>query len=102
MTRLWGQQTFRSGVDEVGKTFQAPADRPIVDAVAAVARERGVGMSRVSLAWVLRHPAVAAPIVGAANSHHLADAGAALDLELSDHEVRCLEESYLPQPPCWY
>jgi hypothetical protein len=37
---------------------------------------------------------VAAPIVGATNSHHLPDAVAALDLELSDEEVRTLEQPY--------
>ncbi len=89
-------------MDEVAKTFDSPADQPIVEAVEAVARERGVGMAQLALAWVLRHPAVAAPIVGATKPHHLADAVAALDLELNDDEVRRLEEPYLPQSPSWY
>ena len=38
---------------------------PIVDAVQQVAEARGIPMAQVALAWVLRNPVVAAPIVGA-------------------------------------
>ena len=44
-------------------------------------------MAQIALAWVLKHPVVDAPIVGATKEHHLADAAAALDLELTDDEV---------------
>ena len=37
-------------------------------------------MAQVALAWVLQHPVVSAPIVGATKPHHLADAVAALDV----------------------
>ena len=40
-----GQQTARAAVDEVAKSFDSPADRPIVEAVEAVAAERGVSMA---------------------------------------------------------
>ena len=72
-------------------------DQPIVEAVEAVAEERGVSMAQIAMAWVLRNPVVAAPIVGATKPHHLADAVAALDVKLSDEEVRRLEEPYVPQ-----
>lgn len=45
---------------------------------------------------------VAAAIVGATKPRHLADAVAALDLELSEGDVLRLEEPYLPQLPYWY
>jgi aryl-alcohol dehydrogenase-like predicted oxidoreductase len=54
-------------------------------------------MAQVALAWVLRNPVVAAPIVGATKPHHLPDAVAALDIRLS--EIRMLEESYAPHLP---
>jgi aryl-alcohol dehydrogenase-like predicted oxidoreductase len=56
-------------------------------------------MAQVALAWVLKNPVVAAPIVGATKSHHLADAAAAVDVHLTDDEIRTLEEPYTPQLP---
>ncbi len=53
-------------------------------------------MAQVALAWVLRNPAVTAPIIGPTKPHHLADAVAALDVELTDDEARALEEPYGP------
>ena len=97
--RPWGERTARMDHDPVGHRFDIDEDAPIVDAVQAVAEARAVPMAQVALAWVLRHPAVTAPIVGATKPHHLSDAAAALDLELSDDEVTALEEHYRPHVP---
>ncbi|MCA4133440.1 aldo/keto reductase [Arthrobacter sp. M4] len=102
LTRPWGQQTARSDVDAVARTFDSPADQPIIEAVERVADARGVSMAQIALSWVLRNPAVSAPIVGATKPHHLADAVAALDVRLSDEEVAQLEAPYRPQSPYWY
>ena len=56
-------------------------------------------MAQVALAWVLRHPVVTAPIVGATRPQHLADAVAALDVHLTDEEIRTLEKPYGPHTP---
>ena len=53
--------------------------------------------AQVALAWVARHPAVVAPIVGATKPHHLDDAVASVDLELTDDEVAQLEAPYTPR-----
>jgi aryl-alcohol dehydrogenase-like predicted oxidoreductase len=102
LTRPWGRQTPRGAVDEVAKSFDSPADQPIVEATEAVARERGVPMAQVALAWVLSKPVVTAPIVGATKPQHLADAVAALDLTLSEQEIERLEAPYIPQRPYWW
>ena len=59
-------------------------------------------MAQVALAWVLKNPVVDAPIVGATKQHHLADAVAALDLELTDDEVTALEAPYVPRRATWF
>ena len=44
-------------------------------------------MAQVALAWVLSKPVVSCPIVGATKPHHLQDAVAALDVDLTDDEI---------------
>jgi 1-deoxyxylulose-5-phosphate synthase len=102
LTRDWDAATGRSQTDLVGARAYRQAeeqDRKIVEAVATVARERGVSRAQVALAWVLRHPVVTAPIVGVTRGQHLTDAIAAVDLRLTEDEVRRLEEHYLPHRP---
>ena len=52
--------------------------------------------AQVALAWLLHRPGVTAPIVGATRLSHLEDAVAAEQLELSEEEMKELEEPYLP------
>jgi 1-deoxyxylulose-5-phosphate synthase len=96
LTRPWDAQTNRSEKDEFGRSLVSDADKPIVDAVLALAQQRGVSPAQIALAWVLKNPAVASPIVGATKPEHLSDAVAAVDLVLSDDEVATLEEKYQP------
>lgn len=94
LTRPWGEQTLRGETDPLQARYTEEHDRPIAEAVQRVAEARGVPMAQVALAWVLRNPVVDAPIVGATKPHHLPDAVAAVHLELTDDEVRALEEPY--------
>jgi len=102
LARPWGEQSTRSSVDHVVQAFDSPLDEPVVNAVQALAHARGVTMAQVALAWVLRNPAVSAPIVGATRPHHLPEAVAALDLELTDDEAAALEKPYTNHGPSWY
>jgi aryl-alcohol dehydrogenase-like predicted oxidoreductase len=102
LARPWGAETKRSENDAMGQRYVDEANVPIVDAVERVARDRGVSMATVALAWVLKNPVVAAPIVGPTNEHHLADAVAALELALTDEEVALLEAPYTPRLPSGY
>jgi 1-deoxyxylulose-5-phosphate synthase len=99
LARPWGERTERFDTDPVGRRYDIEADRPIVEAVAQVAEARGIPMAQVALAWLLRNPVVASPIVGPTKPHHLPDAVAALDVQLTDDEVRRLEEPYGPHLP---
>jgi aryl-alcohol dehydrogenase (NADP+) len=76
----------------------AGADQAVVDAVARVAKGRGVAPAQVALAWLSGRPEVVAPIVGASKPHHLEDAVASLSVKLGVEEVRILEEPYIPHP----
>jgi 1-deoxyxylulose-5-phosphate synthase len=54
------------------------------------------------MAWVLANPVVNAPLVGATKPHHLADAVAALDIQLTPEEIQSLEEPYAPRLPTYF
>ena len=105
LARGWDDETARSRTDRFGSELYHQAvdpDRRIVHAVGQVAAERGVPRAQVALAWLLGKDAVTAPIVGATKPHHLSDAVAALDLELTEDEVRRLEDPYVPHRPEGY
>lgn len=103
LARPWDQQgSQRAKVDPLQARYDGDENRPIVDAVRRVAEARGVPMAQIALAWVLHNPVVDAPIVGPTKSHHLTDAVAALDIELTDDELTALEEHYTPRLPSGY
>jgi aryl-alcohol dehydrogenase-like predicted oxidoreductase len=103
LARRWDEQTTtRAEVDPLHSRYQGEENRPIVDAVRRVAEARGIPMAQVALAWVLHNPVVDAPIVGPTKSHHLTDAVAALDIELTEGEITVLEEPYTPRLPSGY
>ncbi len=78
--------------------YNRDADYAVKDALDAVAAARGLAPMQVALAWVLSKSAVTAPIVGASKPHHLDDAVAALDVKLTEDEVRALEAPYQAKP----
>jgi 1-deoxyxylulose-5-phosphate synthase len=107
VARPWGEKgTNRSAtnpdVDMYGRPLFLPSDRAIVDAVQRIAETRGVSMAQIAMEWVLKNPVVTAPIVGATKPHHLSDAVAALDIELTEDEVTALEQPYVPRLPTYF
>ena len=89
--------TTRAETDRFADALYDPeVDFAVVDAVAAVAAERGVPSAQVALAWLLHKPGVTAPIVGATKVEHLEDALAAAELQLGEDEIARLEAPYLP------
>ena len=66
--------------------------------VEELAKKKGVSMAQVAMAWVLSKPHVSAPIVGTTSLANLEDILGALDVKLSEEEVRVLEERYRPLP----
>ena len=91
----WDADTLRNSTDKTmhGKYDRAKdKDIEIVHAVEEIAKKRGVPMSQISLAWLLHKGAN--PIVGSNKTHHLDDAVAATEIELTAEEVETLERNY--------
>ena len=91
--------TARSQTDTFAKDmYYREDDFAVVDAVAAVAKQRGVSPAQVACAWVLQAPGITAPIIGATKTKHLEELIASVDLKLSAEEVAVLEKPYKPHP----
>ena len=97
--RQGDRRTTRAGDDPLSdERYRTPGDFDVVDRLAEVAAARGAPPAQVALAWLLSRPAVTAPIIGATRLGHISDALAAVQLTLTEEELRRLEEPYLPHP----
>jgi aryl-alcohol dehydrogenase-like predicted oxidoreductase len=98
-SRAGDRHTRRSETDPLTDyLYNQPTDFDVVERVAEIAAERDVPPAQVALAWLLARPGVTAPIIGATQQAHLADALAAEELSLTDDEITRLEEPYVPHP----
>jgi 1-deoxyxylulose-5-phosphate synthase len=101
LARPWTDepQTDRAKTDAFAKGLYdktVTQDKPIIDRVNEIAKDRGLPPSQIALAWVMSKLAVASPIVGATKPHHLDDAIAAVSVKLTPEEITKLEELYQP------
>jgi aryl-alcohol dehydrogenase-like predicted oxidoreductase len=63
-----------------------------VDTLQEIARDVGLSLTTLAVAWVLAHPAVTAPIIGASRPEQLDDTIAAVDVVLDDDVKARLDE----------
>ena len=98
-TRDTVKSTLRSGSDEFAtELYKRDSDLTIIDRNAEVAERLSVKPAQTALAWMLAKPGIVAPIIGASKPHHLEDAIGALDVSLSEEDIKALEELYEPHP----
>ena len=101
LARPWQKEagTKRAKNDEYGTSLYEKTeenDKKIIDTVTKIAKDRATTNAQVSLAWLLSKPVVTSPIVGVTKLNHLDDAVAAINLKLTEEEVKKLEENYTP------
>jgi len=90
-------ETSRGSTDELLQAYYGQdADFDVLEALSAVAGQRGVKNAEVAYAWLLSRPGVTAPIVGASKVWQIEDAVKALDITLSAGERDALESPYRP------
>jgi len=94
-----GGETARANSDPfANQLYFREEDFTVADLANEIADARGVSGSQIALAWILSKPYVNSPIIGATKMDHLEQAIAALDIKLSEEEVKRLEEPYKPHP----
>jgi aryl-alcohol dehydrogenase-like predicted oxidoreductase len=75
----------------------------ILDVIAPIAKAHGCSPARVSLAWLLAKPVVTSVIIGAKRPDQLQDNLAAIELTLTQDELKRLDEvsALPPEYPGW-
>ncbi|KAF9501209.1 aryl-alcohol dehydrogenase [Pleurotus eryngii] len=91
-------QTERSQSDPwVSLYGGALGAKDIVTNVEALANKKGVSMAQIAIAWALSKEGVTAPIVGTTSLKNLEDILGAIDVKLTEEEIKLLEEPYKAQ-----
>jgi len=97
LTRPWKESTRRAESDPwAGQYKSNDASKAIVERVNKLADEKGVKMAQIAFAWSAKK--VTAPIVGTTKLENLAEMIDALKVELTDEDIKSLEEPYKPNP----
>ena len=98
-TRGGGGKTVRAQSDGfANELYYREDDFMVADRAAVVAQERGLSAPQIALAWLLNKPHICSPIFGASKMEHFEQAIAALEIQLSEEEIKRLEEPYQPHP----
>ncbi len=77
----------RFGADNVDRNLA------LVDALRAVAREKGASVAQVAIAWVMAQGADIVPVMGARTRERLAESLGALDVALSADDLAAVERA---------
>ena len=99
LSRLeWQTDTKRSMTDKTAvKKYDSTqtSDYEIVKRVAEIAEKHNATMSQISIAWLLAKGA-ASPLIGATKAKYFDDAVGGLNINLTDDDIKYLEELYVP------
>jgi aryl-alcohol dehydrogenase (NADP+) len=70
-------------------------DFDVLDVVEELAKEKGISMAQIALAWLF-HKGVTAPIIGPTRVEHVEEAVDALKVKLSSDDMERLDSKYKP------
>ncbi|KAI9730378.1 MAG: hypothetical protein M1834_005888 [Cirrosporium novae-zelandiae] len=84
---VWMEAIVRAG--------QGNPDKTVVDRVEELAEKKGVKMAQVAVAWSLKKEVN--PILGLMSAERIDEAVGALKVELTEREMKYLEEPYIPK-----
>ncbi|MFZ0485723.1 MAG: aldo/keto reductase [Arenicellales bacterium] len=75
----------------------------VIDVMQPIAKEHGVSVANIALAWLLHQDVVTTVIIGAKNMEQLNDNLKSVDIKLSDQELQSLDEvsALPPEYPQW-
>ncbi|KAA8648717.1 hypothetical protein EYZ11_004241 [Aspergillus tanneri] len=101
LARPWNSRsTIRESTDGALKLLvrsrETEADQAIVERVEQVAKQKGISMAQVAIAWSLSHSSEN-PILGLNSKERIDEAVASVKVKLTEEEIKFLEEPYIPK-----
>jgi versiconal hemiacetal acetate reductase len=94
-TRDSNRETTDLAMKLLIRTRESEADKAIVDRVENIAKAKGVSMAQIAIAWLQHHGTF--PALGLNTPERIDEAVGALQVKLTEEEVKELEEPYLPK-----
>lgn len=99
LARSWNsrssiRETTDGSLKSIIRDRESAADEAIVGRVEEIAKQKGVTMAQVAIAWCLDHPNEN-PILGLNSLDRIDEAVSAISVRLSREEIRYLEELYV-------
>ncbi|KAI9925521.1 hypothetical protein ASPWEDRAFT_41628 [Aspergillus wentii DTO 134E9] len=88
-TKRGGGMIFSQGISE--------ADTKIIEKVEEIANSRGVAMATVAVAYCLSKPFITSPILGMSKKERVDEALQALELKLTEEEIKSIDDLYVPK-----
>lgn len=92
-----GGATNRARTDKSGRLFGSDRDYDVLEVVQREAARLGCSPAQLAYAWVMGHPDVTSPIVGATKIAQLREAIDAAKIALDDEARTALDAVYVPQ-----
>ena len=77
----------------LGAKFFKPEDFDVLDMVIQIANEKDVKPAQIAIAWLLTKT-ITSPIIGVTKKSHVEEAVDALDIKLTNDDIKRLEEPY--------
>jgi aryl-alcohol dehydrogenase-like predicted oxidoreductase len=94
-----GAQTARAQGDNAARQYYSSAsDFKVLENLSKLAEEKGLSCATLAYAWLLHKDGVTAPIVGASKAYQLDQAVEAVNVILTEDDIRRLEAAYEPHP----
>ncbi|KAJ5669652.1 hypothetical protein N7462_010722 [Penicillium macrosclerotiorum] len=101
LARPWSDfsKTTRGETQGVGFLGQAAtdADKKINEQIEKIAKQHGMSMATVAIAWTLSKTFISAPILGMSKEERVDEAIQAIFLELSPAELQSIDDLYEPK-----
>ncbi|NHN29338.1 aldo/keto reductase [Paenibacillus agricola] len=67
-------------------------EQPLIDVLKSLAEQKQVSLSEIAISWLLHQPVLTSAIVGTQNEKHLAENTRAVDVKLTEDELKQLDQ----------